>query len=128
MIQCEVQTPAPTTVMIYCQEQKRLFSGLLSGRIVLWDTSILPIQQLANIPDSATEAATSSRISALDYDANTKTLFAGSKDGFVLWAVKSSGTGNWGRRVGQITKVANAPTAVAWMSSSREILAGFSNG
>lgn len=127
MIQCEVQTPAPTTSMHYCQVQKRLFTGLQTGRTIVWDTSILPFQQVASVPDGS-DTATLSRIASLDYDAVTNTIFTAAKEGFSLFAVKTSNVGAWGRKIGQITAVSTPPTTVAWASSSREILAGFSSG
>lgn len=128
MILCEVHTPSPTTAMYYCSVQKRLFSGLHNGKVVVWDTSILPIQQLAIIPDGP--GSELSKITSIDYDALTHTLFSGSKDGFTLWAIKSlsGGSGAYGRNVGRMGLVRGAPTALAWAASSREILAGFSNG
>jgi len=126
MIQCEVQTPATCSAMHYDQAQKRLFTGLQNGRVVVWDTSNMPLQQLASIPDGGDVRMGS--VAALDYDAATSTLFTGTKEGFALWAVKSSNLGCWGRCVGQIKDLNVAPTAVAWANSSREILAGFSNG
>lgn len=130
MIQCEVQTPAACSSMHFSETQKRLFTGLQNGRIVVWDTSKMPLQQLANIPDGAETPAGArmGAVAALDYDAVTSTLFTGTKEGFALWAVKSSNLGCWGRCVGQIKDLNVAPTAVAWANSSREILAGFSNG
>jgi len=127
MIHHELQTPALLTSMYYSQECKHLFTGLTSGRVVLWDLSVLPAHQLCTIPDSP-DLVASSRITALDYDAKTSTLFTGSKDGFALWTVKSSNSVHWGRCVGQIKGINNAPTAVAWINSSREILGSFSNG
>lgn len=132
MIQCEVQTPAPTTAMNYCQVQKRLFTGVQSGRIIVWNTSILPIQQVAVIPDGGGAADTanpSAKISSLDYDPVTSTLFAASKEALTVWAIKSSDNGScWGRKAGAISQMNTAPTAIAWANSSREILAGFSSG
>lgn len=129
MVQCEVQTPSPVTSMHYSQEQKRIFCGLQSGKVMVWDTSVMPIQQLTSIPDGADSSSIlNSRICALDYDAVTSTLFTGTAQGFALWSIKSSSTGCWGRVVGQIKDLTIAPTALAWANSSREILAGFSNG
>lgn len=90
----------------------------------------MPLQQLASMPDGADTPAASRMgpVAALDYDAATSTLFTGTKEGFALWAVKSSNLGCWGRCVGQIKDLNVAPTSVAWANSSREILAGFSNG
>eukprot|EP00931_Biecheleriopsis_adriatica_P054707 TRINITY_DN32221_c0_g1_i1.p1 TRINITY_DN32221_c0_g1~~TRINITY_DN32221_c0_g1_i1.p1 ORF type:complete len:621 (-),score=109.94 TRINITY_DN32221_c0_g1_i1:9-1820(-) len=126
MIQCEVQTPSPTTAMTYSQAQRRLFTGLQSGRVVVWDTSILPIQNLCTIPDSADVSALS-RISSLDFDCNSAMLFSTCKDSIGVWAVKSSSTGNWGRRVGAVP-TSNVPSAVAWAPSSKEILVGYGSG
>jgi len=129
MIVSEVQTPAPTSTMFYSKEQKRLFCGLTNGRVIVWNTSTLPIQQLSSIPDASDGMMPSNaRISALDYDISSGTLFTGSKEGFRLYQVKNSPQGCWARFVGQIPPAANTPTAVCWASSSREILAGLSTG
>eukprot|EP00933_Yihiella_yeosuensis_P054384 TRINITY_DN52806_c0_g1_i1.p1 TRINITY_DN52806_c0_g1~~TRINITY_DN52806_c0_g1_i1.p1 ORF type:complete len:345 (-),score=49.21 TRINITY_DN52806_c0_g1_i1:112-1065(-) len=127
MIQCEVQTPAPTTTMLYIKVQKRLFTGLANGRTVVWDASILPIQQLASVPETAADAAAIGRIGSLDYDVDMSTLFAASKECLSVWAVKCTNNGSWGRKVGQIP-TSNVPTAIAWSSSSREVLAGYAGG
>jgi WD40 repeat protein len=126
MVQSESQTPAPTTCMHYCQVLKRLFTGLSNGRIVMWDLGVLPAQQLCTIPDGA-DMFNGSKITALDYDSVTNTLFTSFKDGFALFAVKS-GASHWARCVGQIGGISNAPSAVAWANSSREILGSFGNG
>jgi len=128
LIQCEVQAGAPATVMYYCQTQKRLFSGLQTGRVIVWDTSILPIQQLATIPDGAGDPVMSTKVLAFDYDAASSTLFTAASSALTLWAVRSSNLGLWGRKTGQILGVSTKPTAVAWASSSRELLVGFSSG
>lgn len=124
-IQCEVQVPAPATHMIHCQEQMKLFASLKSGVVVVYDTSILPMQRVASIPDSG--ITNPNPITAMDYDASTGTLFTGSKDGIILWTVKMGDMGGWGRRVAQIASM-EAPTSLAWAQSSREIIAGFENG
>merc|ERR1719464_1067701 len=98
MIECEIQTPVPTVAMRYCQAQKRLFTGLQNGRVLIWDASVLPMRQLGNIPDGSAEPPPSSRISALDYDLATNTLFTAAREGFSLWVVKSSNLGCWGRK------------------------------
>ncbi|CAE8596044.1 unnamed protein product, partial [Polarella glacialis] len=126
MIQCEVQTPAPTTCMSLCQAQRRLFTGLQSGRIVVWDISILPIHLMASIPDGAPDPSLS-RINDLDYDASSGTLFSASQGTLGVWALKSTNTGCWGRKIGQLQS-SNTPTCVAWAGSSREILAGYASG
>lgn len=123
-IQCEVQVPSPATLMIHCQEQRRLFTSLKNGVVVVWDTSILPIHKVASVPDGMHNG---SPITAMDYDANTGTLFTGSKEGITLWTVKMRDMGGWGRKVAQITNM-EAPTALAWAQSSREIIAGFESG
>lgn len=128
MILCEVQTPAPTSTMTYCSVQRRLMTGLTNGQIVLWDTSILPIQQLVSIPEASAGPLDNVPISAMDYDTSNSTLFSAARDGFTLWTVKSSSAGSWGRKVGQIVAPGSSPTAVAWAASSREILAGFASG
>jgi len=122
----ETQTPGPTTSMTYCEEQKRLFTGVQSGKVVVWDLSRRPIQQVGAIPEG-TETLLSSRICALDYDEASSTLFAGTKEGLSLWNIKHSSS-VWGRCVGQVRGMSHGPTAIAWCPSSREILAGFSNG
>eukprot|EP00928_Gymnodinium_smaydae_P062353 TRINITY_DN46237_c0_g1_i1.p1 TRINITY_DN46237_c0_g1~~TRINITY_DN46237_c0_g1_i1.p1 ORF type:complete len:626 (+),score=157.15 TRINITY_DN46237_c0_g1_i1:150-2027(+) len=127
MIQCEAQTPAMVTSMTYCQHQKRLFCGLATGRIAVYDTSVLPLQKLALLPEG-NEQTSGNRISCLDYDSATSTLFAGCKDGIKLWSIKSGRGSAWGRPMGQLPQMASSPRSVAWMASSREILAGFANG
>jgi len=121
MTQCEVQTPAIITTMHYCEPQKRLFGGMLSGRIVAYDLSTLPIRQLAIIPDSA-ELVGNTKICSLDYDSVTSTLFSAKKDGLAIWTVKSGADSCWGRCTGQIKDIPGAPTAMAWINSSRELL------
>eukprot|EP00401_Gymnodinium_catenatum_P064136 CAMPEP_0117500314 /NCGR_PEP_ID=MMETSP0784-20121206/22712_1 /TAXON_ID=39447 /ORGANISM="" /LENGTH=672 /DNA_ID=CAMNT_0005295519 /DNA_START=43 /DNA_END=2058 /DNA_ORIENTATION=- len=127
MIVSEVQTPGATSSMRYSQTQKRLFCGLATGRIVVFDAAILPIQQVCTIPDGA-EVGPMTKIAALDYDDCTSTLFSVSREGFKLWAMKNSHSGAWGRCVGQLRATASAPTVVAWAPSSREILSGFATG
>ncbi|CAJ1374606.1 unnamed protein product [Effrenium voratum] len=124
MIQCEVQAPAPPTQMFHCQEQRRLFTSLKNGLVVVWDTSVLPLQKIATVPDGA---PSSNPVTAMDYDSSTGTLFTGSKDGISLWTVKTSDMGGWGRKLGQITNM-EPPSAIAWAQSSREIIAGFETG
>lgn len=128
MLQCEVQTVAPTSVMLHCQKQRRLFCGLQTGRVLVWDTSILPIQQLATIPDGTVDPIANTKISGMDYDAASSTLFTACASGFGLWAVKSSNTGVWGRKAGQIAGITGKPTAIVWANSSRELLVGFASG
>jgi len=124
-IQCEVQVPAPATHMIHCQEQRKLFTSLKNGIVVVWDTAILPMQRVASVPDSG--VASTDPITSMEYDPGTGTLFTGSKDGITLWTVKMGDMGGWGRRVAQIPHI-EAPTSLAWAQSSREIIAGFDNG
>ncbi|CAE8595033.1 unnamed protein product, partial [Polarella glacialis] len=114
--------------MYHCQVQRRLFTALKNGQVIVWDTSVLPLQRLAVVPDGASPA--SGPIMALDYDLSTSTLFTGSKEGISLWAVKASDSGcsGWGRKLGQFSSMSSAPTAVAWAISSREVMAGFANG
>eukprot|EP00435_Cladocopium_sp_Y103_P021341 s3624_g5.t1 len=107
------------------KEQRKLFASLKSGVVVVYDTSILPMQRVASIPDSG--ITNPNPITAMDYDAGTGTLFTGSKDGIILWTVKMGDMGGWGRRVAQIASM-EAPTSLAWAQSSREIIAGFDNG
>ncbi|CAE7356173.1 mhkB [Symbiodinium natans] len=126
MIQCEVSAPSPPTQMIHCQEQRRLFTAMRNGTVAVWDTSILPLQRIAIVPDGATQLG--NPITTMDYDSSTGTLFTGSKDGIHLWAVKTSDMGGWGRKLGQITEMSSPPTALVWAASSREIIAGFGNG
>eukprot|EP00442_Polarella_glacialis_P010414 CAMPEP_0115165998 /NCGR_PEP_ID=MMETSP0227-20121206/73891_1 /TAXON_ID=89957 /ORGANISM="Polarella glacialis, Strain CCMP 1383" /LENGTH=506 /DNA_ID=CAMNT_0002578507 /DNA_START=19 /DNA_END=1537 /DNA_ORIENTATION=- len=128
MIQCEVQASAAPVRMYHCQVQRRLFTALKNGQVIVWDTSVLPLQRLAVVPDGASPA--SGPITALDYDLSTSTLFTGSKEGISLWAVKASDSGcsGWGRKLGQFSSMSSAPTAVAWAISSREVMAGFANG
>merc|ERR1719313_590855 len=127
MIQCETATPGPCSTIHYSQDQKRLFTGLHSGRVVIWDVSRMPVQQLSSIPDGV-DVLMSSRMCALDYDSTSSTLFAGTSEGFSLWSITVSGRGAWGKCTGQIRGLTIAPTAVAWAASSRELLAGFTNG
>lgn len=126
----EVSTKgAPCSAMFYCEAQKRLFTGLQSGRVMVWDLSDTPPQQLCTIPDGGVEAAAyTTKVAALDYDGPNHTLFTGAKEGLSLWAVKGSSTGCWGRCAGTIGGLSSAPTAMAWSSSSREIIAGFGSG
>lgn len=126
MIQCEVSAPSPPTHMIHCQEQRRLFTAMRNGTVAVWDTSILPLQRIAIVPDGG--AVSSNPITTMDYDPSTGTLFTGSKDGISLWTVKTSDMGGWGRKLGQITEMSSPPTALVWAASSREVIAGFGNG
>merc|ERR1719277_750209 len=119
MLLCEVQTPAAVTVMYYCEQQRRLFCGLQPGRVIVWDTSILPIKQLASIPDSTTpDPILNAKVTALDYDAAASVLFAACANGFSLWSVKSSSSGYWARKTGQIGGITAKPTSIAWATSS----------
>mmetsp|Transcript_17938 Transcript_17938/g.40432 ORF Transcript_17938/g.40432 Transcript_17938/m.40432 type:complete len:629 (-) Transcript_17938:130-2016(-) len=126
MIQCEVQAPSPPTQMIFCQEQRRLFTAMKNGTVAVWDTSILPLQRIAVVPDGG--ASMASPVTCMDYDPSTGTLFTGSKEGISLWTVKTSDMGGWGRKLGQITEMATPPTTLVWAQSSREIIAGFGTG
>jgi WD40 repeat protein len=128
MIVSDVHNSSPTATMRYCQEQKRLLCGLTNGRVAVWDTSHMPMQQVANIPDGADGVQSTAKISGLDYDALTRTLFTASTEGFRLWGLKNTSQGAWARCTGQLPPAASAPTAVTWAPSSREILAGFSTG
>jgi len=127
MILCEAQTPAATSVLYYCQAQKRLFTGLQNGTVIFWDLTVLPMRQMGVVPDGP-EAAPASKISAIDYNSATSTLFTASKEGLALWAIKASSTGCWGRRVGAVSTVASQPNGLAWANSSREIIAGLASG
>ncbi|CAE7729868.1 LST8-1 [Symbiodinium microadriaticum] len=124
MMQCETQSPSPTTSMHFEEAQQRLFTGLQSGQIAVWDTSVLPLTLLCSVPDGSTAV---SRVSGMDYEASTGTLFSASKELLGVWSVKSAQTGSWGRKIGTIP-TANALTGVAWAPSSREILAGSATG
>lgn len=129
ILQCEVQTTSPVTVLYHCPGQKRLFSGLQSGKVLMWDTSILPIQQLAVIPDGAVpDPMHTFRIGAMDYDMGTSTLFTACDKGLTLWAVKSSSSSGWGRKAGQVPDITGRPTTIAWATSSRELMVGFESG
>jgi len=128
MLLCSVQTPAPPTAMRYESASKRLFCALQNGRVAVWDTTILPIKQVAAIPDGVLDPASSAPLAALDFDASTGTLFTASSAGVSLWAVKSSATGAWGRKAGHIAGICERPTAILWAESSRELLVGFGSG
>jgi len=128
MILCEAQTPAATSVLYYCQAQKRLFTGLQNGQVIIWDATVLPMRQMGTVPDGP-EAAPASKITALDYNSATSTLFTAAKEGgLALWSVKASSAGCWGRRVGSVPSVASQPCGLAWANSSREIIAGLATG
>merc|ERR1719253_2272952 len=114
-------------MMKHVAQQKRLFTGLFTGRAVIWDTSILPIQQLASVPAEALDP-TVGKMSALDFDVGTGTLFAATKEMVGIYTVKSANSGVWGRKIGQIGPISSPPTVMAWAPSSRELLIGFGNG
>lgn len=127
MIQCEAKTTAEPTVVKYCEEDKRLFTGLVNGRVIIWDTTGLPIQKMTELPDSAGSTSLPA-ITALGYDQISATAIVGNKEGISFWVIKGSSDGCWGRIVGQVQGITSPPTAVAWVSSSHEILATFPNG
>eukprot|EP00971_Amphidinium_carterae_P327358 6458681-Amphidinium_carterae.1 len=124
---CEASTPQPVACMHYCQTAKWLFTGLQTGRIVMWDLTTSSAIQMCAIPTHQ-DAVALTKITCIDFEASSGTLFGGSKEGISLWAVKQTGNSAWGRSIGQIQPITAAPTALAWSSSSREILASFSNG
>jgi len=126
MVHCEVQTRASPTSVHYCANAKRLFVGLVNGRFAVWDTSVVPIQSLSTIPDTAETSL--SPICAIDYHHTTSTAFVGTKEGLTLWNVKYSTSTCWGRVVGQIRGIAQTPTTLVWANSSREVFAGFPSG
>lgn len=127
MIQCEVQAPAAPTKMLYCQDHRKLFTATKSGVVVVWDTSFMPMQKLATIPDGG--IVSNNPITAMDFDAQSGTLFTGSKEGIVLWAVKTNDNARgWGRKLGQISNITSAPNCLAFLPSSREVVAGFASG
>eukprot|EP00439_Symbiodinium_sp_Y106_P012095 s2382_g1.t2 len=70
MMQCETHSPTPTTSMHFEEAQQRLFTGLQSGQIAVWDTSVLPLTLLCSVPDGSTAV---SRVSGMDYEASTGT-------------------------------------------------------
>lgn len=126
LIECEVKTPAPPVLLRHCQDQRRLFAALNNGTVAVWDTTSLPLQRYSVVPDGAVPSGLP--VAAMDYDPDTSTLFTGSKEGILVWAMKASDLGCWGRKLGQFSEMASAPTALAWAKSSREILAGFPSG
>lgn len=129
ILQCEVQTTSPATVLRHAPAQKRLFSGLQSGKVLMWDTSMLPIQQLAVIPDGAVpDPMHTFRIGAMDYDVATNMLFTACEKGLTLWAVKSSSSSGWGRKAGSVPDITGRPTSIVWATSSRELMVGFESG
>lgn len=127
MLNCEVQCPAAATCLLFREEQQRLFAGLSSGRVVLWDTARMPPKILATIPDN-TEVPTGARVHCLDYDPPSETLFIGNKDSIGVWTVKASSSLVWGRSVGLIRNISSPPSCMQWAASSRELLCGFANG
>lgn len=126
MVISESTVPALVTAMHCHQASKRLFTGLVTGKVLVWDLSF-PVQRICTFPENNDIFGTN-RITALDFDSVSKTLFTGYKEGLALFAVMSSGTSHWSRSSGQIRNMVAAPTALAWVSSSREILASFPNG
>eukprot|EP00971_Amphidinium_carterae_P100037 1978247-Amphidinium_carterae.1 len=115
------KTQQPIVSMAYCQSSKRLFTGLQSGVVSVWDMkggsashmSAIPVHQ--DIP-----------ISCLYYEPGN--MFVGSSQGISQWEVTEWGNQAIGRLVQQVEPVATAPTAIAWSSASKEILASFHNG
>eukprot|EP00435_Cladocopium_sp_Y103_P033768 s686_g8.t1 len=67
---CETSAPTPARAMLLDQAQHRLFTGLQSGVIMVWDTSTLPLKPLCSIPD-VTQALT--RVYDLEYDSASST-------------------------------------------------------
>ncbi|CAJ1404433.1 unnamed protein product [Effrenium voratum] len=124
MVQCETHAPTPVTTMLFDEAQRRLFTGLQSGVIIVWDTSILPLKVMCSIPDT-TQAL--SRITGMDYEAGSGTLFSSGKDMLGVWKLKSASSGSWGRSVGSIS-AQNVCTGVAWAASSRELLVSLATG
>mmetsp|Transcript_23422 Transcript_23422/g.54528 ORF Transcript_23422/g.54528 Transcript_23422/m.54528 type:complete len:594 (-) Transcript_23422:167-1948(-) len=120
---CEVATPEPVASMFFSEKAKRLFTGLQNGKICVWDASTYPITQLCIIA-----AHPDVKIAALDFDELSNTLYAGSKEGVSSWEITHWGNSAFGRTIGQTQPVATTPSAMAWMSSSREVAAGFQNG
>lgn len=121
---CETSAPTPARAMLLDQAQHRLFTGLQSGVIMVWDTSTLPLKPLCSIPDVTQALA---RVHDLDYDSSSSTLFSASKDALRIWSVKSATVSSWGRSIGCIP-VINECTAVVWAASSRELVCGFATG
>ncbi|CAE7460102.1 RPL34A [Symbiodinium sp. CCMP2456] len=90
MMQCETHSPTPTTSMHFEEAQQRLFTGLQSGQIAVWDTSVLPLTLLCSVPDGSTAV---SRVSGMDYEAST-----GTQDGTDASAPQFSQLEAFGRR------------------------------
>jgi WD40 repeat protein len=126
MIQTECRTPTPAATLWHCQEQRRLFCGLKDGRIYVYDTSTMPMQQISIIPDQP--GLKVSPIMGINYDPATSTLFAASKDGFQLYAIKGTNQSCWGRSIGSLATPAQMPTNVAYMPSSREVVGSSASG
>lgn len=120
----ETCSPTPSTVILFEEAHRRLFTGLQGGVVVVWDTTSLPLKLLCSIPDGSQSL---SRVHALDYEASTGTLFSASKDALRIWCVKAASSGAWGRSKGTIP-VMNPCTAVTWLGSSHELIAGFATG
>merc|ERR1712007_111645 len=72
----------------YSPDAKRLFTGSASGRLTVWDTSVIPIQSLSTFPNKGERALPS--ICAIDYHHPTHTAFVGSREGLTLWNVRCS--------------------------------------
>jgi len=127
MTQSEAHIPAAPVSVHYCQTSQRLFTGLVNGRVLIWDISHRHINKLATIPDSP-DSVTLPSVLALDYEYSSATMFTGTREGFSLTVVKSSNVGCWGRVVGQCHGITDPPTKLAWAKSSHEVLASFPNG
>jgi len=122
---CETSAPTPATAMFFDEAQRRLFTGLQSGVVMVWDTSTLPLKPLCNIPDGIPNVL--ARVFSLEFDSTSSTLFSASKDALRIWSVKSATSSSWGRSIGAI-QVTNPCTAVVWVQSSRELICGFATG
>ncbi|CAK0819823.1 unnamed protein product [Prorocentrum cordatum] len=76
-VRCEARTQSAVNSMRYCGTQRRLFCAMADGRVSVWDTSSVPIRQLALVPDVA--AGRCPPVVSMDYDAALETLFTATK-------------------------------------------------
>eukprot|EP00913_Durusdinium_trenchii_P022615 g21239.t1 len=49
----ETCSPTPSTVILFEEAHRRLFTGLQGGVVVVWDTTSLPLKLLCSIPDGS---------------------------------------------------------------------------
>lgn len=126
LVASDEHSPSPIVELYYDAPNRRLYSGTLSGKVGIWDVAVLPPRLQASLPDGL--GPEGSMVSSLELDSNAQNLFSASKEGISVYAIRSTASQAWGRKMGSLSTGASAATSVQWAASSKELLVGCENG